>query len=133
MEPILTDALAHLEALVACDTRNPPRDITVDEHRGLFAYLRARVEPGFRTALFDHGQGQVSLLCARGKPRLLFNFHLDTVPAASGWFEDPLRLRVEKGRAYGLGAADVKGAAACMLAAISRSWGDVALLFTTDE
>ncbi len=126
---LLRPTLEHLAALVAHDTRNPPRRIGTD---GIIAYLAAAL-PGFAVEIRDHGAGSVSLFAVRGSPRVLFNFHLDTVPDAPGWSRDPLRLQVEGDRAYGLGACDVKGAAAAMLAACEQSAGDVALLFTTDE
>jgi acetylornithine deacetylase len=129
MNDVLADVLGHLEALVAFDTRNPPRRIGVD---GIFDYLRAQL-PGFKLELTDHGAGAVSLLATRGRPRRVFNVHLDTVPAAQGWSADPLELRVEGGRAIGLGACDIKGAAAALLAAAARTHGDAALLFSTDE
>ena len=126
---LLPDTLAHLERLVAFDTRNPPRAIGTG---GIFDYLRAQL-PGFACTLADHGDGAVSLLAVRGAPTRLFNVHLDTVPAAAGWSGDPHRLRVAGDRAIGLGACDTKGAAAALLAAAAASAGDAAFLFTTDE
>jgi acetylornithine deacetylase len=126
---MLDTILRHLAALVAFDTRNPPRRIGTD---GIFDYLRAQL-PGFRCTVTDHGDGAVALLAVRGAPTRLFNVHLDTVPDSPGWSADPLRLRVEDGRAIGLGACDIKGAAACLLAAAAVTRGDMALLFTTDE
>ncbi len=122
--------LAHLEALVGFDTRNPPRAIRADD--GLVAYLAGHL-PGFEIAIDDHGDGCVALYAVRGNPDLMFNFHVDTVPAAPGWTRDPLQLAVDGQRATGLGACDIKGAAACMLAAVERTDGPVALLFTSDE
>ena len=86
--------LQHLEALVACDTQNPPRRIDGDSD--IFAYCRAVLPSGFATRAWDHGDGHVSWFAARGRPRVLFNVHLDTVPAGEGWSSDPLRLRVER-------------------------------------
>jgi len=129
MAELLADVLRHLEALVAFDTRNPPRAIGTD---GIFDYLRAQL-PGFRCELHDHGAGAVSLLAVRGTPTSLFNVHLDTVPASPGWHGDPLRLRVEGDRAIGLGACDIKGAAAGLLAAANAGNGDAAFLFSSDE
>lgn len=123
-------ALAHLAALVAHDTRNPPRRI---DREGIIAYIAAELGKRFTVEVRDHGAGSLSLFAQRGRPRVLFNFHLDTVPDAPGWSRDPFRLHVEDGRAYGLGACDVKGAAAAMLAACELASGDAALLFTTDE
>ncbi len=128
----LAVVLARLERLVSIDTRNPPRAI---DRGGIFAVLADALGPGFTTTVTDLGDGCVSLLCVRGTPRLLFNVHVDTVPADPGWTGDPLRLRVEGDRAVGLGACDIKGAAACLVEAALRAppEKDVALLFTSDE
>ena len=129
MDALLDATLAHLRALVGFDTRNPPRAIGAD---GMFDYLRARL-PGFDVEVTDHGAGAVSLLALRGNPKLLFNVHLDTVPDSPGWSASPFDLRVTTDRAVGLGACDIKGAAAALLAVANASNGDMALLFTTDE
>ncbi|MDE2256435.1 MAG: acetylornithine deacetylase [Xanthomonadaceae bacterium] len=121
--------LGHLRALVAFDTRNPPRTIGTD---GIFDYLRAHL-PGFDCELTDHGAGAVSLYAVRGNPKLLFNAHLDTVPDSPHWSASPFDLRVTDNRAIGLGACDIKGAAAALLAAAQASHGNAAFLFTTDE
>ena len=122
--------LDHLAKLVAFDTRNPPRAIPAD--RGIAAYLRDAL-PGFRVDVRDHGAGAVSVHAVRGTPKRVFNFHVDTVPVADGWRHDPFSLSVHDERAYALGACDIKGAAAAMLVAASRTKGDLALLFTSDE
>ena len=129
MPSLLETTLIHLRALVAFDTRNPPRAIGTG---GIFDYLRANL-PGFDCALTDHGEGAVSLLAVRGTPRRVFNVHLDTVPDSPHWSASPFELRVTGDRAIGLGACDIKGAAACLLAAAADTGGDAAFLFTTDE
>src|SRR5688572_182714 len=126
---LLDKVLRHLEALVAFDTRNPPREIGT---AGIFAYLRAHL-PGFRCTITDHGEGAVSLLAIRGEPKRVFNVHLDTVPSSPGWTADPLKLRITRDRAIGLGACDIKGAAAGLVAAANATKGDAAFLFTSDE
>src|SRR5581483_10956612 len=126
---LLDSTLAHLRALVAFDTRNPPRAIGTG---GIFDYLCTNL-PGFDCRVTDHGAGAVSLFAQRGKPRILFNVHLDTVPASPTWTRDPFTLAVADGRAIGLGACDIKGAAAALLTAAARCDGDAAFLFTTDE
>jgi len=126
---LLDATLAHLRALVAFDTRNPPRAIGTG---GLFDYLRANL-PGFDCTLADHGAGAVSLYAVRGRPKRLFNVHLDTVPDSPHWSGNPFELRVDGERAVGLGACDIKGAAAALLAAAQAGDGDAAFLFTTDE
>ncbi len=126
---MLVDVLGHLEALVSFDTRNPPRLIGSG---GIFDYIRAQL-PDFRIDVIDHGDGAVSLFAARGQPKRVFNVHLDTVPASRAWTADPLRLRITDDRAIGLGACDIKGAAAGLLAAAALTKGDAALLFSSDE
>ncbi len=129
MDDLLPEVLRHLDALVSFDTRNPPRDIGTG---GIFDYLRAQL-PGFAVTVTDHGAGAVSMLAVRGAPKRLFNVHLDTVPSSPGWSADPHRLRVDGSRAVGLGACDIKGAAAGLVAAARVTAGDAAFLFTTDE
>ena len=116
---MLDKVLGHLEALVGFDTRNPPRAIGTG---GIFDYLRAQL-PGFVCTVTDHGAGGVSMLAVRGAPKRVFNVHLDTVPSSEAWSADPLKLRVIDGKAIGLGACDIKGAAAGLAVAAQRSRG----------
>jgi len=129
MTELLATTLDHLRALVAFDTQNPPRAISTD---GIFEYVRSQLS-GFVWSLTDHGAGAVSFFAARGNPRILFNVHLDTVPVGSTWTRDPFALKVTDDRAIGLGACDIKGAAAALLTAAAHTSGDMALLFTSDE
>lgn len=126
---MLAETLRHLEALVSFDTRNPPRTIGTG---GMFDYLSTQL-PGFRVEVTDHGDGAVSMLAVRGAPRRVFNVHLDTVPDSPAWTASPHRLRITGDRAIGLGACDIKGAAAGLLAAAAETTGDAAFLFSTDE
>ncbi len=129
MPELLPDVLRHLDALVSFDTRNPPRLIGTG---GIFDYIRENL-PGFRIEVTDHGDGAVSLFAVRGNPRRLFNVHLDTVPSSEGWSADPHVLRIAGDRAIGLGACDIKGAAAGLIAAANVTDGDAAFLFSSDE
>ena len=129
MNHLLAKTIEHLHALVSHDTQNPPRAISTD---GIFEYVRAQLS-GFVWALTDHGAGAVSFFAVRGNPRVLFNVHLDTVPAGPTWTRDPFALQVTTERATGLGACDIKGAAAGLLAAANATGGPAALLFSSDE
>jgi acetylornithine deacetylase len=62
----------------------------------------------------------------RGTRGLLFNSHLDTVPAGPGWTRDPWRAEVVDDRLYGLGSTDAKSCVAAMLEAFvaARDPGD---------
>lgn len=129
MSALLDDTLRHLRALVSYDTRNPPREIGTG---GIFDYLRDNL-PGFDVSVTDYGAGAVTLYAVRGKPNVLFNVHLDTVPDSPHWTASPHELRVTEDRAIGLGACDIKGAAAALVAVANVTRGDMALLLSTDE
>lgn len=129
MSALLDATLTHLKALVSYDTRNPPREIGTG---GIFDYLREQL-PGFAVTVADHGAGAVTLYAVRGKPKYLFNVHLDTVPDSPHWTADPHVLQITDDRAIGLGACDIKGAAAALIAVANASNGDMALLLSTDE
>jgi succinyl-diaminopimelate desuccinylase len=83
-------------------------------------------------------EGRVALICHRrepGKPRLIFYGHIDVVPA-EGW--DAFKPRVEDGRVYGRGSADMKGAIVSLLMALEDLQNrhlkyDVSIAVTTDE
>ena len=126
---LLDATLAHLRVLVAFDTRNPPRAIGTG---GIFDYLRDQLA-GFDCTVTDHGAGAVSLFAVRGRPKVLFSVHLDTVPDSPHWSASPFELRVDAEHAIGLGACDIKGAVAALVAAAQCSDGDAAFLFTSDE
>jgi acetylornithine deacetylase/succinyl-diaminopimelate desuccinylase-like protein len=76
----------------------------------------------------------------RPGPGLLLNFHLDTFPVCEGWHTDPFTPHIAEGRLYGLGAHDMKGGAACLLAAVeailASGWepsGRLVVAATSDE
>lgn len=123
------DILVLLEELVAIDSQNPPR-----HSAAIATWLEAALRKAFTVQVWDLGDGSISILATRGAPKVLFNFHVDTVPAAPGWTQtEPLRMVRGDDVAYGLGTADTKGAAAAMLSVALKSDVDCALLFTTDE
>ncbi|MFA5027123.1 MAG: M20 family metallopeptidase, partial [Candidatus Methylomirabilota bacterium] len=71
---------------------------------------------------------------------LLFNGHLDTVPAGEGWSLDPYGAITQNGRLYGRGASDMKaGVASMAYAAIllhrlgNPFVGELLLFFNSDE
>lgn len=83
-------------------------------------YMR---QHGFDEAFTDR-YGNV-LGCIRGnRPgrRILFDGHIDTVPAENkqDWHHDPFGAELQEGRIYGRGTTDMKGADAAMLYAIAR-------------
>ncbi|MEX0916069.1 MAG: acetylornithine deacetylase [Wenzhouxiangellaceae bacterium] len=123
--------LEHLSRLIASDSQNPPRAIT--PNAPMFDYVRSILAKSFSIEMFDHGDGHVTLFARRGRPQVLFNCHLDTVPVGDGWTVPPLELSVHDGRAWGRGACDIKGAAAALLAVAEATDAPMALLLTSDE
>ena len=55
-----------------------------------------------------------------GAPLIGIPAHIDIVPVGEGWTGDPLKLRIEDGKAYGRGVADDKGPLVASLWAIKR-------------
>ncbi len=73
-------------------------------------------------------------LAVWGTPKILLNVHIDTVPSGKGWTSDPLKLTAKGDHLVGLGASDIKGAAACILGAMEKGTPEnVAVLFSGDE
>ncbi|MCX6743217.1 MAG: M20/M25/M40 family metallo-hydrolase [Candidatus Parcubacteria bacterium] len=54
------------------------------------------------------------------KTVLTFSGHTDTVPVSQGWRTNPFQLRQKGNRFYGLGAGDMKGPIASILATVSQ-------------
>jgi acetylornithine deacetylase len=121
----------HLESLVICDTQNPPRQIGGESD--VFRYCEEVASGGFETKIWDHGDGHVTWYAVRGTPSVLFNVHLDTVPAGEGWNTDPHELIVKDKKAFGRGVCDIKGAAAILLTLAEQGADHLAMLFTSDE
>jgi acetylornithine deacetylase len=127
---LLASTLVHLSWLVAAPTENPPKRVA---ESGILERLASELGARFDVQTTDLGDGSYNLFARRGAPKVLWNFHLDTVPAAAGWDGSPFALQVRDDRAFGLGACDIKGAVAAMLSAVQATTADVALLFSTDE
>ena len=72
-------------------------------------------------------------------PNFCFAGHTDVVPVGQGWTREPFAGDVIDGSLYGRGAADMKGAIACFVAAVARlleqgnPLGSISLLITGDE
>ncbi len=129
----MTDVVELLQRLIAVDTHNPGGDeprLCAD----LGERLRAlggdvRVETVTR-----EGAIGAYVIATWGRPRLIINAHVDTVPANEGWSHDPFAARVADGRVYGLGACDTKAAIAATLCALETTPGhDLAVIFSGDE
>jgi len=97
---------------------------------------------GLKTKILKNKEKNKSSLIAYtgnfNKTGLLFLGHTDTVPAGQGWKTNPLELSFKSNNFYGLGAADMKGAIASILAALKEKKPNefkkgLGLIFTYDE
>ncbi len=136
------DPVALASALIRCPSVTPA-------DAGALDVVEQAVEPlGFtchRLRFSEDGTPDVDNLYARlgdGAPNLCFAGHTDVVPPGdpAAWQHDPFSGAVEGGHLHGRGAADMKGAIACFIAAASRLLaedgppaGSISLLITGDE
>jgi len=125
----LDAAVADLSRMIAIDTSFPPgRGYT--RFAGLMEELLAPLDFAFERVVVPRdlwqdaagfADGERTNLLARretGKTVAALYFHIDTVPPAPGWQQDPFRLVDSDGRLTGLGAADMKGCVASVLLAL---------------
>lgn len=132
----MTSSTDWLTRLVAFDSRNGTGDevalVTyLAEALGMYQPDKLIVE----TVSRSRGKTDSAyVLAVWGQPEVLLNVHIDTVPSGKGWDADPLTLREEGDKLIGLGSSDIKGAAACILAALDTvTPRNVAVLFSGDE
>jgi len=136
------DHVGILKHLISFDTSVPPGNNyseTVDYLVPLFRQVGCQTQKIEIPTEFASGrEGRVALLCHRRdemKPRLLFYAHIDVVPA-QGW--DAFNPRIENGKIYGRGAADMKGSIPALLLALERCKDkplkyNTTVMVTTDE
>jgi succinyl-diaminopimelate desuccinylase len=138
-----SDSIGIARELIRC------RSVTPQEG-GALAYLQSVLEPaGFavhRLTFSEEGTPDVENLYARigiSPPHLAFAGHTDVVPPGdeSAWRHPPFAAEIADGLIYGRGAADMKGAIACMVAAVcehlaaqgGKPSGSISFLITGDE
>jgi len=129
------DAAAWLARLVGHRTTNPGGD-ELALCRDLAPALSERGADEVEVVEVPREDGAAGayVLARFGRPRILLNAHIDTVPVNRGWTRDPFTTHEEGGRIHGLGAADTKGAAAAAMVALERERPrDLAILFSGDE
>jgi succinyl-diaminopimelate desuccinylase len=134
------DPVALAQALIRCPSVTPA-------DAGALDVLTEALEPlGFvcqRVSFEAPGTARVENLYARHGsegPNLCFGGHTDVVPPGdrAAWSIDPFAAEVRGGVLYGRGAADMKAAIACFVAAAGRHLArrqksSISLLITGDE
>ncbi len=137
----MIDPVALTQDLIRCPSVTPEEGGALDLLQGVLEGL------GFtchRLRFSDDGTPDVDNLYARlgeAKPNLCFAGHTDVVPPGpvEQWNSDPFSGEIRDGEVHGRGAADMKGAIACWIAAVARRLdkgpivGSISLLITGDE
>jgi acetylornithine deacetylase len=110
-------SLGVLRHLVGFDTTSRNSNMALIDWAATFAKAHGGVCERFPNA----DRSKANLLITFGPtnvPGYVLSGHTDVVPVDDqAWSSDPFQLRVENGRAYGRGTADMKGFLACCLAA----------------
>lgn len=129
------------QALIRCPSVTPT-------DAGALDVLTHAIEPlGFTCTRLAFGEGpqrvaNLFALRGTGRPHFCYAGHTDVVPAGNEahWRFPPFAGHVADGFLYGRGAADMKGAIACFVAAVARlvgsgrpAKGSISLLITGDE
>ncbi|MDR1828464.1 MAG: acetylornithine deacetylase [Methylobacteriaceae bacterium] len=136
--PAPVTTLEMLEKLVAFDTTSEKSNLPIISF--IQDYLASH---GVDSRLFPNAAGDKATLLAEigpaDRPGIVLSGHTDAVPVTGQvWRTDPFRLTVERGKAYGRGAADMKGFVAAALAAVpvfvaARPACPIYLVFSHDE
>lgn len=133
--------LSQLIALPSISSVNPSWDMG---NRAVIELLQGWLEAmGFSTRIqaIPGRQEKYNLIASagQGSDGLVLSGHTDTVPFDEArWSSDPLRLREQDGRLYGMGSADMKGFFAVVIEALrevplDRLRHPLVLLATADE
>jgi len=136
------DYIQLLKDLISIDTSVPPGlnyGKAIDYLEPLFKKVGFETRKITIPKQYTEGkEGRINLIAHRrtpGKPHLIFYSHIDVVPA-EGW--DAFNPRVENGKIYGRGAADMKGSIVALLCGLEKLQEkplkyDVSIMVTTDE
>lgn len=133
------DPLALAQSLIRCESVTPADGGAQALLAGVLATL------GFTVHHHRFGDGSDDgpvhnfyATRGQGSPHLAFAGHTDVVPVGdrSTWSVDPFAAEVQNGLLVGRGAADMKGAIAAFVAAVSRAGdlsGTMSFIITGDE
>lgn len=137
----MTEVLDLAKRLIAAPSVTPATGAVFDE-------MQAMLEPlGFAVHRFTRGNGDAgsdeapveNLFAIRkgaGPRHFAFAGHLDVVPPGEGWASGAFEPEIRGDLLYGRGAVDMKGAIACMVAAVAdvpHDAGTISFIITGDE
>ena len=132
------NTLELLDRLIAFPT------VSRDSNRDLIEFVRKFLaQRGIGSHLYLAEDGRKANLFATigptDKPGVMLSGHTDVVPVeGQNWSRDPFRMTLSDGKAYGRGAADMKGFLACALLLADRAAREslatpIHLAFSHDE
>ena len=114
-----------LKELVAIDS-------TLGNEAEIAFFIKEYLEKlGYSVELQEVEKNRFNLFASKGKPKLCFFGHMDTVGIAKDWSRDPFTLEIEGDKAYGLGTWDMKGGLAVILELAQHK--DIKIFFSCDE
>jgi len=137
----MTDVLDLAKRLIAAPSVTPATGAVFDE-------MQAMLEPlGFAVHRFIRGAGAAgsdeapvenlfAIRTGAGPKHFAFAGHLDVVPPGEGWESGAFDPDIRGDLLYGRGAVDMKGAIACMVAAVAdvpADAGTISFIITGDE
>ena len=137
----MTQVLDLAKRLIAAPSVTPATGAVFDE-------MQAMLEPlGFAIHRFTRGNGAAgsdeapvenlfAIRTGTGPKHFAFAGHLDVVPPGKGWASGAFEPEIRGDLLYGRGAVDMKGAIACMVAAVAdvpHDAGTISFIITGDE
>ena len=138
----MTDVIDFAKRLIAAPSVTPATGAVFDAMEELLVPL------GFTVTRFTRGDGETGtpeapvenlFAIRRGPPgskHFAFAGHLDVVPPGEGWASGAFEPEIRGELLYGRGAVDMKGAIACMAAAVAdvpEDAGTISFIITGDE
>ena len=112
-----TEVVKMTRELIEFETINPPGNETACAEYICHIMKDFGLEVDIVELDKDRASAVGILRGSQGRPKLLYNGHIDVVPAGEGWKYDPFGGEMDSGKIYGRGASDMKGAVASMLLA----------------
>lgn len=107
-----------------------PSQIDIETEKDVASYLISLLESkNFKIEVIEFAKDRPNIIATyefdTPGPTILFNGHMDTVPAQNGekinlWKTNPFLPEIKDGKMYGRGSCDMKGGIAGALAAIFR-------------
>lgn len=140
-----TQAVSILKELIGFDSENRPGKTEAEAAAWIYRLLN---DNGIEACLKEAAPDRPNVYAVlkgkekgKGKgPSIIFNGHIDVVPAGDGWTFPPFHSTLKDGKIYGRGAADMKAGVAAMIQAallLKKAGcpfhGELHLFFNVDE